>query len=566
MEPALASKFPEIRTFRGVACDDPTTTVRFDLTPLGFHAMVFSSHSTWFIDPYQRGDTDHYVSYFKHDFRLPAGARPFECLVEPSRAKPRPVKRTAAVGTELRTYRAAVAATGEYTAFHGGVVASGMAAITTVMNRVNGIYEREFAVLLVLVANNDLLVYTDPDSDPYTNNNASAMLNENQSNIDAVIGDANYDIGHALSTGNGGRAYIGVPCNGGQKARGVSGQPSPTGHPFYVDYVAHEIGHQFGGEHSFNGTTSSCGGNRVAGSAYEPGSGSTIMGYAGICEAEDLQEHSDDYFHAVSFDEIVAYTTTGWGNTCATISATGNSPPTVDAGDSYTIPAQTPFTLTGSADDPDDDPLVYGWEQFDLGDAAPPNTDNGNRPIFRSFLPVATPSRTFPSLADILANTSTLGESLPTTTRTLTFRLTARDLRVGGGGVDHDTVTLSVDGSAGPFVVTNPNTAMTWRNNTEYVRWDVAATDQSPVACSEVEIRLSLDSGQTFPHLLATTANNGSATVSPLAYQTTTARIKVLCSTNIFFDISDADFTIIDDSDMIFADGFESADTSRWSS
>jgi hypothetical protein len=550
MEPALAAKFPEIKTYLGQGVDDPTATVRLDRTPAGFHGMILSSGETIYIDPYSRGDITHYISYFKRDFDR--GSTPFEEIIpdDPDAASRLPdlsAVTLAPSGSQLRTYRTAVAATGEYTTFHGGTVSAGLAAIVTSVNRVTGIYERDVAVRLILVANNNLIVYTNAATDPYTNSNGGAMLGQNQTTLDNVIGSANYDLGHVFSTGGGGVAFLGVTCQAGNKARGVTGSSQPVGDPFDVDYVAHEIGHQFGAEHTFNGTTGSCGGgNRNASTAYEPGSGSTIMAYAGICGAEDLQPNSDDEFHTISYDEIKAYTTVGAGNSCAVITNTGNNAPVVDAGAGFTIPAQTPFTLTGSATDPNGDPLTYSWEQFNLGAASPPNTDNGNRPIFRVFNPTASPSRTFPKLSDILNNISTLGESLPTTTRALIFRLMVRDNRAGGGGVDYDTVTINVTSTAGPFSITAPNTAVTWAGGSaQTVNWNVANTNLAPVSCPTVNILLSTDGGNSFSTSLASGAtNDGTETITVPSVDTTTARMKVACANNIFFDISNANFTI----------------------
>ncbi len=563
MEAGLAAQFPEIRTFVAQGIDDPTATARLSLTPLGFHAMVLSVSGTVFVDPYIRGELGYALSYWKIDARR--SAAPFHCDVKDGDVAGEPDESLApgdradlpaldfpqvASGTQLRTYRLALAATVEYStavcAPNPVAVPCALAAMVVSMNRVDGIYEREVAIRMVLVANDNLVVYTTAP-DPYTNGNGSTMLTENQTNLNAVIGTANYDVGHVFSTGGGGVAQLNVPCTS-NKAKGVTGQSNPVGDGFDVDYVAHEMGHQFGGQHTFNGTTGNCGGgNRSAGSAYEPGSGTTIMAYAGICGAEDLQPHSDDTFHTRSFDQIVAFSTGATGNSCAVTTATGNLAPTVNAGAAFTIPKQTPFTLTGSATDPDGDPLTYMWEEFDLGTAAPPNDDVAAiRPIFRSFVPLTVPSRTFPRLSDILNNVATIGESMSTRNRTMTFRLTARDNRTGGGGVNFASTTVTINAAAGPFLVTQPNTALTWAaNSNQTVTWDVAGTTAAPISCANVAIDLSTDGGSTFPTSLSpSTANDGAESVTVPNMQTTQARVRVSCVGNVFFDIGDADFTI----------------------
>ncbi|HEY5536197.1 MAG TPA: zinc-dependent metalloprotease family protein [Ignavibacteria bacterium] len=549
MEKELADKFPDIKTYAGQGIDDPYSNVRFDLTPAGFHAIIFNATDIVFIDPYAMSDNYNYISYYKKDFRKDADN--FTCEVIDNDFKntdKTPLRFENRTQGQLRTYRIAIAATGEYTTFHGGTVVAGLAAVVTSLNRVDGVYENEVAVRMVLVGNNNLIIYTNASTDPYTNNNGSTMLGQNQTNLDNVIGTANYDIGHIFSTGGGGVAYLGCVCVASSKAKGVTGSSQPIGDPFDIDYVAHEMGHQFGGNHTFNCTSGSCGGgNRVASAAYEPGSGSTIMAYAGICGAGDLQPHSDAYFHSKSLDEIINFTTGGSGNTCAQITATGNLNPVVTLGaGGNTIPISTPFSLTGSATDGNGDSIKYCWEEYDLGPAGLPNAPSGNAPIFRSFTPVTSGTRTFPKLANLLNNTQTIGELLPTYTRSLTFCLTARDNRAGGGGVGFDYITFDVSATAGPFLVTFPNTAVTLNANTpQTVTWNVANTNTAPVSCANVNILLSTDGGQTFPTVLKTnTPNDGSETVNLPVVANSTARIKVAAVDNIFFDISNTNFTI----------------------
>ena len=555
MEPALAAQFPNIKTYSGVGVDDPSATVRLDLTQHGFHAQVLSAATgDFYIDPATRTDTQHYLSFWKR--AMPG--QPFSCGALSKGAGPGMAASTGGrlrtSGTVVRTFRLAVAATGEYTAFHGGTVALGQAAIVTSVNRVVGLYERELGVRMVLVNNNAALVYTNAAADPYTNGAPFSLISENQANLDAVIGTANYDIGQVFGTAGGGLAYVGVVCLAGYKAQGETSIPSPVGDAFDIAYVAHEMGHQFGAFHSFNSETNSCNGNRAGAYAYEPGSGSTIMGYAGLCNADNLQSQPDSYFHAGSYDAIQNYLGQPQGS-CATLSATGNTLPTVvlPVGGKV-LPISTPFKLTASGFDADGDALTYNWEEYDLG-AGAALTDaqvaGQTIPLFRSFSPSASPTRYFPRLSDLVANTTTPGERLPTVSRPLNFRVTLRDEHNGAAGVvggvnSSAVVALNSTSAAGPFLVTAPNTAVTWAgNSSQPVTWAVAGTDANGVNCATVNLRLSTDGGLTYPTLLLAGApNNGAATVAVPNTPTTTARVLVEAADNYFFDISDANFTI----------------------
>lgn len=557
MEAGLAARFPEIKTYRGQGLDDPAATLRFDWTPQGFHAMVLSEQGTIYIDPYAKGNTEHYVTYNKRDYRKDAA--PFHCFVEGRKdAAVRPTREPAVQvsnGQTLRTYRLALAATGEYTQFQGGTVNGALAAMTTTMNRVNGIYERDLAIRMVFVANESSIIYTDPETDPYTITAPGALVNHNQANLDSTIGSANYDIGHVFSIGGGGYAP-GLACVSESKAMGETGTSNPVGDGFDVDFVAHEMGHQFGANHTFNGVLGSCDVGYYFPTAYEPGSGSTIMAYAGICDCQNLQPHTDDYFHVASINEILTYITSGEGS-CATQTATGNTPPTVNAGASYTIPKRTAFTLTATGSDANGDAVTYDWEEFDLGQPGLLDTDADGqaRPIFRSFKPTSSRARTFPKQTDLLSNTITYGESLPNITRTMNFQVTARDNHSGGGGISTAAMQVNVEESKGPFVVTQPNTPTAWTvGSTQTVKWNVAGTTTRPVSCANVKISLSINGGQTFPiTLTASTPNDGTHTFTVPNRPTTAARIKVEAVGNIFFDVSNLNFTIAQPSGCSFS-------------
>lgn len=576
MEDALSAAYPQIKTFAVKGIDDPYANGRLDWNLYGFHGMVMSPSGDFFIDPYCLGNLEDYISYYTADFRKDPKHMHPETEMEGGDAHKKPERGTlqsssntqgkaasaTCVGGMLRTYRLAVACTGEYakaaTGSSGTVIptrAQTLSKINTSVNRVDGVYETEVAVRLVLVANDTLVIFTNPSTDPFNgNNNANTLIGESQTIITNTIGSANFDIGHTFSTGGGGLANLGVVCTNSSKARGITGSSYPVGDPYDIDYVAHEMGHQFDGNHTFNATTGSCNGNRSGSTAVEPGSGVTIMGYAGICPANNIANNSIAYFHAISYDEIVAFTQIGSGNNCPVKTSTGNNPPVVTVSN-YMVPVSTPFYLTGSATDPDGDKLSYSWEETDIGTAAG-NWNSGNRPFFRSYVP-DTPqvygtndfTRFFPKVTAVISGnyTNTLGEYLPTSAQTLHFRLTARDKRMGGGGVCSSDNIITIDAS-GPFTVTYPSTTgIIWPISTQQnVLWDVNGTNASPISCDSVRISISYNSGSTYSVLVNSTVNDGveAITVPTLGATITSCRIKVESIGNVFYDISNNNFTI----------------------
>ncbi|MBQ4813944.1 cadherin-like domain-containing protein [Pseudoalteromonas luteoviolacea] len=553
MAPELAAKYSHIRTFTGVDKHNSAHRGHFNMDEKGFYGMFNYQGKHVYIDP-QRNADNLYSVYDRtakkqrvNPLRQQAPRR--HHLTEAAHYHERAqsgLAKTTLPNTEI-VYRLAVATTGEYAAYHGGTKEKVMSALVTMVNRLNDVYSRDMAIRFQLVEGSDKLIFLDSNSDPFDNTDAdidkiSAVINEH-------IGLENYDVGHLVGTGGGGLAGFEVVCTE-IKAEGVTGSEQPDNDAFHVDYVAHEIGHQLGAEHTFNGTSGACTGNRVGTSAYEPGSGSTIMGYAGICDEQNLQANSDPYFHAHSLEQMMAFTREKAGKSCGTHTPRANQRPEANAGNDYTIPARTPFKLIGSATDADGDTLSYSWQQYNVGSASDSKqsdgVDEGGRPLFRTFNPTDKAERTLPQISDVLLGTLSYGEAYATTTRKLDFRLVARD---GKGGVSEDDMQVSVVANDAGFAVKLPDASSQWRTNRQLVNWHTAGSENAPVNCTQVDILLSVDGGQQFATTLASKVpNNGQYEVALPILKTDKARVMVRCSDNIFFAINKGDFSITNES------------------
>ena len=549
MHPELAAKYPAIKSYIGKSTTNPSNVLHAGYSHKGFHGMILSPKmSSVYIDVYARGMVDTYVVYHRDAM---VREQAWSCSVEDSEER---VKVDLDAGfsqrlvgdCQFRIFELALACTGEYAQFHGGNVEDVMAAYVISMIRVNGVYERDANLTMVLIPNTDELIFLNGATDPYTNANGGAMLDENQSTIDDIIGIDNYDIGHVYSTGGGGIAQLRSPCGDG-RARGVTGQGSPIGDPFWIDYVAHEMGHQYGGNHTQN---NNC--NRAGAAAVEPGSASTIMGYAGICNP-NVQNNSDDHFHAYNLAEFASFMS-GNGGTCPDLSPTGNNPPSVTVEQSaYTVPISTSLVLTAEAADDDvEDVLSYCWEQMDseVGETMPPAVTNTQGPAFRSNSPVISPNRYLPSIEAIIDNVTPDWEVIPAVSRDMSWRCTIRDNSdLEGGCTAEVDVDITFTDEAGPLLVNEPNTSdVIWRvAETSTIEWDVANTDIAPVNAATVDLYLSIDGGLTYPTILATEVeNNGVAQVVVPDMLTEEARVMVRGHGNIFFDISNENFSILE--------------------
>lgn len=335
----------------------------------------------------------------------------------------------------------------------------------------------------------------------------------------------------------------GRTCNGANKALGGTGRGNPQGDPYDVDYVAHEIGHQLDGSHTWSSNQDNCSaGQFVSSSAYEVGSGSTIMAYAGICAGDNLQPNSDALYHVRSIDQITNFRDNGGtGGSCGTTAGTGNTPPGVNAGADFTIPRNTPFVLTATGSDGNGDALSYAWEQYDAAPAQVggfPSNAATSGPLFRPFLPVLSASRTVPRLSAVLGITPSPWEVLPNVDRTMDFRVTARDNRLNGGGVAFDQMRVTVAGA--PFSVTQPASSQQCGASST-LAWNVGGGSVAP----NVRVDYSSDDFASATPLIASTSNDGTEPYTVPRPPTTNGRIRIAGNGNIFFNVSPR-FPIVD--------------------
>ncbi len=566
MEPKLARKYPNLKTYTGVDLEHGSK-IHCNLTSNQFFAAIREKGVTYYIDPYSRSGNSYFVVYdIRNDVPTEIG---FSCdqhklengeIVDVEgptthQSLDQELHKRGDAFT-LRTYRLAVSATAGFTAFHGGTVVGALDGITTIVNRINSIYEREVAIRLMLIANNDEIIFTTSDDDPFDHiaiGDQAAFLNQNQNTVTNIIGNANYDIGHVLNVkansppSGQGIAERGSVCRPNSKARGSSGSVSPAGNAFAVSIISHEMGHQFNANHTMYHCQ-----NVNLPTSVEPGSGSTIMSYAGICSpVANIQNNSDDYFNSNSIQSIIGFSRNGNGNICGEDVDFGNTYPDVilDYPSLTYIPVNTPFKLTAEgADAETPNTLTYCWEQYQNGsrnfEDNPWNIANpvGNEPLFRSRPPISDPTRYFPALPIVVNSSNYLFEQLPDYARDLKFRCTVRDNASENGGAAWDEVNIKVidNSSAGQFEITNYNVKDTIKSG-DYVEltWDVAETDLSPINTHYVNIFLSTDGGTSFPHLLKShTPNDGSTFVNIPDMTANRFRFMIQAAGNIYYDVT----------------------------
>lgn len=567
----LAAQFPNIKAYLGFDIVNPTNRIRFTVTPQGVQTMASSANSDLtFVIPLDKFGSNQYMAYSRAS-KFNA-VKEFECLTDNEMVTTQNQGGTT-MGRDandqiLRTFRIAISTTGEYTNFwddgnpgNGNAQEDALAQVVATLNRSNEVFEVDMAVTFQLVSGTSI-IYPNAATDPYTGN-LNAQL---QTTLTNNIGETNYDIGHlfTFAANNGNAGCIGCVCVNGQKGSAFSAHSfqdndgGPYQNDFFdIDYVPHEIGHQMGANHTWSFTSEGAGVNA------EPGSGTTIMGYAGITDSNDVQDHSDPYFHYHSINQILNNLNS---RTCWTSTAITNNPPVANAGNNQTIPAGTAFVLRGSATDPDGDVLTYTWEQIDNGVTTTGNfgPTKATGALFRSRPPNTDSNRYMPQLSRVIAGQLTetnplesvdnsTWETITTVGRTFNFALTVRDRSEANGTgqfpqSSFDTMTVTVDGSSGPFMVTSQSTNEIWDvGSTQEITWDVAGTNGGAVNTPTVNILLSVDGGQTFPFTLASNvANDGAHNISVpnVGADTNQARVIVEGNNNLFFAVNSSTFSI----------------------
>ncbi len=545
MAQALGEKYPNIKSYTGFSFDGKDK-IRFSRSHKGIQVMIThqDSRPTTFMQ--KAGNSENTYIVYSRDQHV-HGVDDFICDTEATTRKD--IKATSAKLVDdqiLRKYRIAVSATGEYTTFHGGTVADALAAINATLTRVNEVFETDLGVTLELVANTDQVIFTDEATDPYSGN----LNTQVQNTLTATIGEANYDVGHLFheDNNNGNAGFIGSVCKDNQKGSAFSSGLSPQGDIFDLDFVAHELGHQFGANHTWSFETE---GTQVQ---VEPASGTTIMGYAGIVNGNNVAPNGDDYFHYFSILQISDYLQTV---SCAQEMAITNVPPVINPTPDFIIPKSTAFVLTADATDADaGDVLTYAWEQIDNGVVTTSTfgPDRPNGANFRSQKPSTSPERYFPALSEVVLGnltqtnppTNSAWETVSDVERDMNFALTVRDNSAGGGQVASDLMKVSVRSNSGPFLVSSQSNAVSYAGGSiQTINWDVANTNQLPINAQSVDIFLSTDGGVTFPFTLAEgVSNDGSHDVIMPGTATTIARVMVKASNNIFFALNTTNFTI----------------------
>lgn len=567
--PELAQKFPSIRTYVGTSVETPGKTVRLTLSPRGLHMMLLRPDlSCAYLEPVVWGETSKYLMYEGKDSEATAASHPHACAtperehpiqemlsVPPAQASDR------SAGVELRVIRFAVSTNGEFSQDHGGTLELVLAAVVGYVNTMSAIYERDMGARLQLVANNDKLIFLDPATDPYTGTDVAEHADANVLLVNSLIGLNNFDVGHVFSryiqgTAIGVSLGLGIACTTSKAAACSAGNGKNSYGQSFIGTACHEVSHQLNGPHSWNRCGDGSGGQRSGNNAVEPGSGTTIMSYAGACGGDNIKQGKDLYFHGATIRIVRRFITVN-GNGCGQKIETGNMAPELSLpyqGDFY-IPIRTPFELKGNANDADNDALTYSWEQIDTGPEVVLGQQDGSSPLFRSFPAVTTPVRSFPSVTTIFKNLTDPAELMADTTRDMTFLLSVRDNKAGGAAVTQASVAFHATEQAGPFEITNPNLAgQIWRvGQYEQVSWKVANTDKPPVNCSKVNIRLSLDNGATFPIMLAeNTENDGSHYVLVPNQLSNAVRVRVEAADNVFLDYSNRPFRILNPTQPTF--------------